>query len=212
MGLLTTSILVSIMPKADGNKWVKVLNDAMDRFFINTPYRAAAFLAQAAHESGELCCLAENLYYSASRLMQVFPKRFPTLGKAKLYEKNPGKLANYIYADRLGNGNEASGDGWKYRGRGIFQLTGRGNYREVGKGLNIDLENNPISVEEPPNAALTAAYFWKSHGLNELADDQNNDNDDEDFVTISIKINGGRVGLADRQAYWKKAKAAFNIK
>jgi putative chitinase len=181
----------------------------MDRFEINSSARIAAFLAQVAHESGELRRLVENLNYSAKGLMRVWPKRFPTLEKATAYERQPEKLANYVYAKRLGNGDEASGDGWRFRGRGLLQITGRGNYRTAAKALELRLEDQPDLLETPPVAALAAAQFWQSRGLNELADDRNDDDDDEDFVRISVIINGGRVGLPDRKHYWSRARQAF---
>ena len=162
-----------------------------------------------AHESGQLTRLAENLNYSAKRLMQVWPNRFPALEKAQQYERNPEKLANYVYAKRLGNGDETSGDGWRYRGRGLIQLTGRGNYRAAAQGIGQPLEGQPELLEQPGPAALSAAWFWKSHGLNELADDRNDDNDTEDFRTVTKRINGGTVGLKERMAFWEKAKAVL---
>jgi putative chitinase len=187
------------------------LNEAMTKFDILTPHRAAAFLAQIAHESAEFNKLVENLNYSATRLMKVWPKRFTTIEKAQQYAKNAEKLANYVYANRLGNSDESSGDGWRFRGRGLIQLTGRANYRSTGEATGLALENNPDLLLEPTASAMAAARFWRSHGLNELADDHNEDNDDEDFVTISVRINGGKVGLKERQAYWGRAKDALGI-
>jgi putative chitinase len=202
--------LKRIMPQCpDVTLWSVSLTDAMDRFEINNLQRAAAFLAQIAHESGELGRLVENLNYSAKRLMEVWPKRFPTLEKARLYERNPERLANYVYAKRMGNGDEQSGDGWRYRGRGVIQVTGRSNYRTIGDALQLPLEAEPERLEEPEAASLSAAYFWKSRGLNELADDRNDDDDDDDFVTISVIINGGRSGLKERRTYWATAKSAL---
>ena|SRR2546426_3337295 len=189
--------------------WCPALNAAMERFQIDSTARAAAFLAQVAHESNEFRNLVENLNYSAGRLMQVWPKRFPTLETATPYERQPEKLANYVYANRLGNGDSASGDGWRFRGRGLLQITGRGNYRSAGLALQLPLETEPERLETPEAAALAAAQYWQSRGLNELADDRNDDNDDEDFVRISTLINGGRVGLDARRLYWAKAKAAL---
>jgi putative chitinase len=212
MNIITSVQLTQIMPECKSTEvWVGALNEAMGKFDINTPCRAAAFLAQIAHESAQLCRLIESLNYSAARLMQVWPRRFPTLDKARQYERNPQKLANYVYANRLGNGDEASGDGWKFCGRGLIQLTGRGNYRELAKALGLPLEGQPELLEEPNPAALSAAHFWRSHGLNELADDRNDDNDDEDFVMISIRINGGRAGLNERKRYWQKAKSVLGL-
>jgi putative chitinase len=210
MNPISEEQLKRIVPKCiDLSLWVEPLNGAMERFEINTPQRAAAFLAQIALESGEFCRLIESLNYSAKRLMQVWPRRFPTLEKANLYERNPERLANYVYANRLGNGDEKSGDGWKYRGRGLIQITGRGNYRNAGVALELPLEKEPEHMEKPEAACLSAAHFWKSRGLNELADDRNDDDDNADFVKISILINGGRIGLKERLAYWSLAKSAL---
>ena len=207
---LTSSQLSAIMPACpDTESWTPVLNTAMEKFEITTFERMAAFLAQLAQESGQMKRLTENLNYSAQRLMQVWPARFPTLVKARLYERNPEKLANYVYAKRLGNGDEISGDGWRFRGRGLVQLTGRGNYRATGQAIGQPLEEQPELLEQPGPAALSAAWFWKSHGLNELADNQNDDNDTEDFRTITKRISGGTVGLKERMVFWEKAKSVL---
>ena len=208
--MLEAMQLKQIMPACSSvDPWVGPLNAAMQEFDIGSRERIAAFLAQIAHESGELGRLTENLSYSAARLTQVWPKRFPSREAALPYERNPQRLADYVYANRLGNGNAASGDGWRYRGRGLLQLTGRGNYRSVGSALTLPLEASPELLEQPLPAARSAAYFWKTHGLNELADDHNSDNDDEDFVTICVRINGGYAGLRHRQQYWARAKAVL---
>jgi len=198
---------LSAAPRLD--VWCPALNTAMSRFQIDSVARAAAFLAQVAHESNEFRNLVENLNYSAGRLMAVWPKRFPTLEAATPYERQPEKLANYVYASRLGNGDSASGDGWQFRGRGLLQITGRGNYRSTGLGIGLPLETEPERLETPDVAALAAAQFWQSRGLNELADDRNDDNDDEDFVRICTTINGGRTGLDERRQYWERAKTAL---
>lgn len=208
---LVTGQLAAIMPACpDAESWTPALNAAMERYEITTAARMAAFLAQLAHESGQLKRLAENLNYSALRLTQVWPARFPTVDKARLYERNPEKLADYVYAKRLGNGDTASGDGWRYRGRGLIQLTGRGNYRSAASGIGQPLEEQPELLEQPGAAALSAAWFWKSHGLNELADDRNDDDDTEDFRTITKRINGGTVGLKERLVFWEKGKAVLS--
>lgn len=207
---LATSQLVRCMPLIkDPGVWADALEEAMDRFEINTLQRMAAFLAQVAHESGDCRRVVENLSYSAGRLTAVWPKRFPTIDRATPYAHQPEALANYVYANRLGNGDVSSGDGWNFRGRGLLMITGRGNYRSAGAALGLGLETLPELLEQPLPAALAAAQFWASRGLNELADDRNDDNDDEDFVRISIVINGGRVGLDDRRARWTRAKAAL---
>src|SRR5439155_596696 len=178
----------------------------MSRFAISSPDRAAAFLAQVAHESGEFRYLVENLNYSTARLIQVRPRRFPTLDAALPYDHQPEKLANFVYANRLGNGDAASGDGWRFRGRGLLQITGRDNYRAVGVALALPLETEPEQLETPAVAALAAAQFWQSHGLNEFADDHHDGTADANFDTISMRINGGRVGIDARRQYWQRAK------
>ena len=210
MTTITLAQLVGIMPR---NKqpaaWIDVLNEALTRFEINTTGRIAAFLAQVAHESAELNRLLENLNYSAQGLCGTWPKRFPSLEFAQQFERNPELIANHVYASRMGNGDGASGDGWRYRGRGVIQLTGRGNYRAVGSAIGLPLETNPDLLLAPGPAALAAGFFWRSRGLNELADDRSDDDDDEDFVSITVRINGGRAGLADRRRYWERAQAVL---
>jgi putative chitinase len=207
---LTEARLRALLPLCPEPKaWVRPLNAALARFEITTPTRVAAFLAQAAHESNQLRWLVERLDYTARRLMVVWPRRFPTLDAAAAYAHSPERLANYVYASRLGNGDTASGDGWRYRGRGIFQITGRGNYRRVGEALGLPLEAEPERLELPEFAALSAAQFWHARGLNELADDRSDDNDRSDFERISVLVSGGRIGLAARLAYWEAAKAVL---
>lgn len=178
--------------------WASAIIPALDKYKINTAPRIASFLGQIAHESGQFNTLQENLYYTAPRLMKVWPKRFPDLATAQRYEKNAPKLGNYVYANRIGNGPESSGDGFRYRGRGLIQLTGRSNYLSASSNIGIDLLNDPDKLLEPRYAALSAAWFWASHGLNELADDETDDNDLEDFTAITKIINGGTAGLHER--------------
>jgi predicted chitinase len=136
--VLTEVQLTAFLPKLPNTaRWALALNAAMDRFDITTPARVAAFLAQTAHESAEFRTLVENLSYSAAGLCKNWPNRFATPDVAKPYERNPELLANYVYAKRLGNGDAASGDGWRFRGRGLIQLTGRGNYRSCGLALTL---------------------------------------------------------------------------
>ncbi len=209
---LTKDQLKAVMPLCDAGKWAGPLNNAMDQFEINTPDRTAAFLAQLAHESAETTRLTEGLSYSrADRLCAVWPKRFPTPDSAEPYVKNPEKLANFVYANRGGNGDASSGDGYRYRGRGLFQLTFKDNYRLAGDALDIPLVDNPDLVATPEVAALTAAHYWQRLGLNALADHQPGDDDVKDFEQISIRINGGRVGLPERKRYWAQAQAALGI-
>ena len=174
-----------------GEEWVDALNETFTRFDISNPARQAAFIGQASHESGNFKTLNENLNYRAETLMRVWPKRFPTLEFAKQYEKNPKKIANSVYSNRMGNRDEASGDGFRFRGRGLFQLTGHSNYFHAGKALGEDFVMNPDLVATPRYATLTAAFFWQTHKLNDYADAR-------DYVTMTKKINGGTIGLQDR--------------
>jgi len=210
MPRLTRAQLQAVMPKAAPG-WIGPLNAAMKEWGIDTPERMAAFLAQVAHESSELRRLEENLNYSAARLRAVWPKRFPDDATAQRYANQPERLANYVYAGRMGNGDAASGDGWRFRGRGLIQLTGRSNHAACKTALGLDLVRAPYLLREPLPAARSAGWFWKSRGLNELADTDPEADDDEDFVAISSLINGGRAGLADRIAYWRKAKQSLGL-
>jgi putative chitinase len=177
-----------------GEQWVEPLNQTFSRFDISTPAQQASFIGQASHESGNFKTLEENLQYRAETLMRVWPKRFPTLEFAKQYEKNPKKIANSVYSNRMGNRDEASGDGHRFRGIGLFQLTGHSNYFHAGKALGEDFVMNPDLVATPMFAALTAGFFWNTHKLNQYADAR-------DYVTMTVKINGGKIGLADRQKH-----------
>lgn len=178
-----------------------VLNRAMDEFDILTPRRRAAFLAQVAAETGGLKRLAEGFNYTAERLLAVFPKKF-TKEEAKTFAKQPEKIANRVYAGRFGNGNEASGDGWRYRGRGMLQITFRANYKAAGKALGIDLEAHPEKVEEAEVAARTAGWFWRSKGLNELADKR-------DIKAITRRVKGNLDTLKEREANYRRALKAL---
>lgn len=175
------------------------LDAAMTAFAINTPKRAAAFLAQAAHESIGFTRLQENLSYSTpERLMEVFKGRFSGLADAAQYLRQPEKLANRVYANRLGNGDGSSGDGWRFRGRGLFQLTGRANYMAAGDGLGTDYKANPDLVAEPPDAAFTAAWYWAVGNLNAMADVGQVD-------VITRRINGpAMLGADERRAMYQR--------
>jgi putative chitinase len=205
---LTSDQLRKIMPRcANPDAWTAALQPAMHRFGVAAnKERVHRFLAQVAVESGELTRLEENLWYTPERLMQVWPKRFPTLAAAEPYARAPHKLANYVYANREGNGGPASGDGWRYRGRGPKMITFSNNYAWLGKELQLPLVQCPDMVLTKSVGALAAALFWSERGLNELADDLPDDDQDSDFVTITRRINGGTVGLSKRQEYLKRAE------
>lgn len=210
MSFITLNTLQVSLPNCKNpQQWVDALNLALTEYEINSKARIASFLAQTGHESGQFNRLVENLNYKAARLMAVWPKRFPDLAFASQYELNAEKLANYVYANRIGNGPEASGDGYRYRGRGILQLTGRSNYAAASKVLGHDLLADPDALLTPAIAAMSAAWFWQSHGLNALADDNADDNDIEDFIAITKKINGGTAGLQERLALFKTIAQAL---
>ena len=174
--------------------------DTAAKFNINTPLRLAHFLAQCGHESGGFKVTQENLNYSAKGLMGIFKKYFPTQALAESYQRQPQKIANKVYASRMDNGNEASGDGYKFRGRGYIQLTGRANYTAFGKAINEDIANNP-DVVSGKYALLSAAWFWSKNGLNTLADGGASD---QVVTSITKRVNGGTIGLPDRIKHFKE--------
>jgi putative chitinase len=179
--------------------WAEPLAEVFHRYEINTPERQAAFIGQCAHESMNFTRLEENLNYSAEGLMKTWPSRFPTLEAAQPYHRNPEKIANKVYAGRMGNGNEESGEGWLYHGRGLIQLTGKDNYTLAGDALNMDFIHSPDYVLVPKYAALTAGWYWNKRQLNKEADAK-------DFTGMTKKINGGILGLDDRIAHIKHAQ------
>lgn len=174
--------------------WLDPLNEVFARYDMATPARMASFIGQCQHESSNFKTLKENLNYSAKGLCATWPKRFPTEESATPYHRNPEKIANKVYADRMGNGDEASGDGWKYSGRGLIQLTGKSNYTLAGDSLVADLLNTPDMVLQPKYAALTAGWFWDKNRLNAFADAN-------DIEGMTKKINGGTIGLDDRKKH-----------
>jgi putative chitinase len=184
-------------------KWVDPLNATFQRFGILTPRQQAAFIGQCGHECGNFRILEENLNYRAETLMKIWPKRFPSLEIANQYARQPKKIANKVYADRMGNRDEASGDGYRFRGRGCIQLTGSANYFHAGQALGVDLIMEPDLVATPQFAALTAGLFWSTQKLNALADAGNN-------LAITKKINGGTIGLNDRILHTNQALALLD--
>ncbi|MCP1622132.1 glycoside hydrolase family 19 protein [Pseudomonas nitroreducens] len=198
--------LLLILPNARpvAGVFVPVLDAALRDFAIDTPARTAAFLAQVGHESAQLTRCVESLTYSAQRLAVVWPRRFrsadgsPTaLAREIAYQ--PERIADLVYAGRNGNGDEASGDGWRFRGRGLLQVTGRSNYRSVGEGLEQPFVARPQLLAEPRWACRSAAWWWQRNGLNALADR-------ERFEDITWRINGGLNGLEERAQLWRRAR------
>lgn len=174
-----------------GEQWVDALNETFERFGIVTPAQQASFIGQCGHECGNFKVLEENLNYRAETLMKLWKSRFPTLEIANEYARNPKKIANKVYASRMGNRDESSGDGFRFRGRGCIQLTGHANYFHAGKACGEDFVMNPDLVATPKYAAMTAGWFWSTHKLNQYADAR-------DYVSMTKKINGGTIGLNDR--------------
>jgi putative chitinase len=174
-----------------GEQWLDALNETFVRFDISTPIRQASFIGQCGHECGSFKVLEENLNYRAETLMKLWKSRFPTIEVANEYARNPKKIANKVYASRMGNRDESSGDGYRFRGRGCIQLTGHANYFHAGQACGEDFVMNPDLVATPKFAAMTAGWFWSTHKLNQYADGS-------DFLTMTKKINGGTIGLQDR--------------
>lgn len=171
--------------------WHEVLDQLLPDYDINTPLRVAHFVAQCAHESGSFKFIEENLNYRAASLMSVFKKYFPTAELAQQYERKPQMIANRVYANRMGNGDEASGDGWRYRGRGLIQLTGKDNYTFFAGSLNISVEEAAEYMATFEGAAQSACFFWEQNNLNRFADAN-------DVKGLTRAINGGYIGLEDR--------------
>jgi len=187
---------------AEVASWLDALSDTLRGNAIDTPRRIAAFVGQCAHESGGFKVMQENLNYRAERLCQVWPARFPNLAAANECARNPERLANRVYASRMGNGDEASGDGWRFRGRGLIQLTGRSNYQRFANSLGCTVEEAAQRAETPRGAGQSAAFFWSTNGLNALADAWSID-------AMTRKINGGTAGAAERRHLCDAALAAI---
>ena len=178
--------------------WCDVLNVLMPKYDIDSPQRIAAFIAQCSHESGHFEKLIENLNYGAKGLVMTWPKRFTTPELANKYARQPEMIANFVYANRLGNGDESSGDGWKYRGRGLIQLTGKYNYQKFADAVEMDLEQVTRYLETKQGAAEAACLFWKNNKLNSYADVG-------DIKGMTKVINGGYIGLPEREENYRKA-------
>jgi putative chitinase len=182
-------------------KYVEYLNDVLSFYEINNPQRISMFLAQVGHESGGMRTIKENLNYSADGLKKIFPKYFRTVNPAD-YAKKPEKIANRVYASRMGNGDEASGDGFRYCGRGLIQLTGKSNYMAFAQDMNMSLEEATEWLKDEEGATWSAGWFWDSRELNQWADKG-------DILTVTKKINGGTIGLEDRKHHYEAALEIF---
>jgi putative chitinase len=182
--------------------WTEALNKILPDYGIDTPQRVAAFVAQAAHESGNFTALHENLNYRAVTLRKVFPKYFPTDEMAAQYAQQPERIANRVYANRMGNGPEESGDGFRYCGRGLIQLTGQQNYQSFADSIETPLEQIPDFLQTFEGAVQSACWFWENNNLNQYADA-------DDILTMTKRINGGTIGLEDRKRHYEHAKHVF---
>jgi putative chitinase len=183
-------------------QWCTALNQLLPDYGIDTPERVAAFLAQCAHESGNFVFLKENLNYKAESLMRTWPRHFPTMDIATQYARQPERIANRAYANRMGNGDEASGDGWRYAGKGLIQLTGKNNYEAFAESIETPVEEIPAYLETFEGAVQSACWFWESNNLNQWADKG-------DILTLTKRINGGTIGLEDRVKHYNHALHIF---
>ena len=180
------------------DNWYHALSEILPEYEINTKPRVAAFLAQCAHESGGFKFLKENLNYKAASLRKVFPKYFPDDATAAAYANKPQMIANRVYANRMGNGDEASGDGWQFCGRGLIQLTGKNNYTFFAASLGIPLDEASEYLETFEGAIQSGCFFWEQNKLNQWADAG-------DILTLTKRINGGTIGLEDRIKHYEHA-------
>jgi putative chitinase len=210
MSLLTEAQLAAMIPtNKEIAAWCDELNKALPKYDITTDKRIAGFISQCAHESMDFNAMSENLNYREETLNKVFPRYFgPGKRNAAEYAKNPEKIANYVYMDEFRTsklGNTQPGDGWRFRGRGLKQLTGRDNYTRFAKDYDMTAEEAAVWVETKEGALASALWFWNTNKLNAIADTGN-------VAALTKKINGGDIGLADRQARYAKAMAALGGK
>jgi putative chitinase len=197
--MITISQLKQLLPNNPYvENWHHALVQLLPDYDINTPKRIAAFIAQCSHESGGFRVLTENLNYKAAGLRRIFPKYFPTDELAKQYEKQPKKIANRVYANRMANGDESSGDGFRYCGRGLIQLTGKSNYQAFADSLEMKVEDVPDYLATFEGAAQSACWFWETNNLNRFADKN-------DIKGLTKAINGGYIGLEDRIKHYNHA-------
>ena len=197
MSILSLQQLKQMVKNPHIDHWHEALSKILPDYDIDTPQRVAAFLAQTAHESGGYRALKENLNYRAETLCKVWPRYFPP-DIAKQYEHKQEAIANRAYANRMGNGDEASGDGYRYCGRGLIQLTGKSNYTAFAMSIETPLEEIPEFLATFEGAIQSACWFWETNNLNQYADSG-------DILTMTKRINGGTLGLADRQQHYQHA-------
>ena len=201
----TRDVLIKVgATSANADKFADAIDKTMAEFSISNDMRRAMFIAQIMHESGNLVFVKENLNYSSDSLLRVFPKYFPDRATADAYARQPQKIGSRVYANRMGNGPESSGDGFKFCGRGLIQITGKENYTNCGAKLGKDLVADAEYLETPEGAARSAGWFWNRAGLNSLADAG-------DIITVTKRINGGTNGLDDRQKKYNLARSAYGI-
>jgi len=186
------------------SQWYEAISSILPEYEINTPQRVAAFLAQCAHESGGFVFLKENLNYKAASLRKVFPKYFPDDATAAAYANKPERIANRVYANRMGNGPEDSGDGWRYCGRGLIQLTGKDNYTFFAASIDVPVEEASEYLQTFEGAVQSACFFWDQNNLNQWADKG-------DILTLTKRINGGTIGLEDRIKHYEHALHIFGV-
>jgi putative chitinase len=182
--------------------WVDPLNETFQRFGLDTTEEQACFLGQFSYESNHFKDLSENLNYRAETLMKLWPRRFPSIELANSYAHQPEKIANFIYANRMGNRDEASGDGWRFRGSGLCQLTGHDNFYHAGKALGVDLVANPDLARTPKYAAATAGWYWQTHNCDKYANAK-------DYNGLTKVINGGLFGAEQRIVVMKQAEVVL---
>lgn len=203
---MTIDVLTKCMPggvPANMQKYLEPLNLTFEKYEINSALRQAMFLTQIGHESGSLNAIVENLNYTAAALLKVF-KNYFTPEQAAQYAHKPEMIANRVYANRIGNGDEASGDGWRFRGRGLIQITGKENYKNLSQELVYDFVANPQDLEKPGAAAMSAGWYWKLRNLNLYSDKG-------DLQEVRRRINGGTIGLPDCITRYVRCKDAFGI-
>lgn len=213
--MITEKILIAMypaMPKP--GEWVRPMRMACEKYHITTPAREAAFLAQTSHECGGMAGFAddiargegirENMNYGTPGLLATFGKYFPDKATADAYARQPQKIANRVYANRMGNGPETSGDGWKFRGNGLIQLTGKETIRLFSVDMNMSVEDAVTYLTTPEGICMSGAWFWGHGKLNQFADNG-------DFTTLTRRINGGTNGLESRKALYEKAKRLLGL-